>query len=245
MRGRPKRTPLDKIKAKAWFAAIKRCSGATSAYSVGNLFNAVVDKRFDKYVRGVMSPNAKTLKDVYKKFPCTRAVYEIGPDSQNGNAPLWIALAGSMEKVWEILVRFDPELEKMRQAGAPIATRVQRIKYAVVPRDTVLPGGYAVDRYPMDYIAWSKGLELNILARLYEEGAFTVSMDQLVAVIAMWRLTMFIGDSTMEMSYLMAGLMPKALKDLLGPYDVDEDVKVFIRQIEKDDIGGVAPRSVK
>lgn len=130
-RGRKKRTLLDGMRAMAWFAGIKATTGLPTAYQIADAFlgPAEEEKRnFDKYQRGVMSPSETTLVLVEKKWPGTRRVYDDEPTLPTGYFPLWKALSGTMEDLWDtVLAGFDPAFEKSRLFGFNQRHRIQRL----------------------------------------------------------------------------------------------------------------------
>lgn len=188
-----------------------KASGATNAYQVAKLFDAAQEKRFEKYARGTVSPTITTLKLVEKTFPNTRSVYDEGPANR---VPLWKAMDGPVEAAWECLVRFDPEFERMRQAGASHEARVrlfmEKLKLGPVKADL---------------IAWQKGLEANVLpCRICQSTEIqkAIGLDELAALIALWRVSLFIGIETHFVLYLLEGVCRSVVTlKLLKPWGIE------------------------
>lgn len=239
-KGRPRRTPLatalDRIRTKAWFSALKSVSGAKTSYEIAKMFGVTLEKRFEKYARNAVAPNCTTRVLVGRRFPGTQEIFDIGPVSVKGPVPLWKALGGSVEEISDLLITYYPQFEVMRFMGTPHETRVKRLRQSIVPDATRLPDGTKASEYPHDFTAASNGIEPNVIAMLYRENQITVSLEQLTATIAMWRMSMFIGDSTLPMSYLRSGITGDALNDLLGTYGIADDVRNYIRLLEQADI---------
>ena len=218
--GRPKRSPLEKIKTHAWMAWVMETSGQTSAYGVAKLFDAAQEKRFDKYRRGVVSPNITTLKLVEKRFPGTRRIYTEGPTAR---VPLWPAIEGTVETAWRSLVIYDARFEAMRLLGTELAARA----------------AYLTERHfgvtvKADLMAWQKGLEKNVVTLHFDDqiakGTFAFTLDELAALIALWRTSMFAGGATIELRYFLMGLYPNVLPRLLAPWHIE--AKDFIHHLE-------------
>lgn len=142
-RGRKKRTLLDAMRAKAWFAGIKAVSGLPTAYQIAEAFldSEEEEKRnFDKYQRGAMSPGERTLAMVENKWPGTSKIFDAAPDLPTGYFPIWKALSGTMEELWDIvLAGFDPAFERSRLFGFNQHHRIQRLlSHMLAPGDKIL-----------------------------------------------------------------------------------------------------------
>lgn len=139
-RGRKKRTLLDAMRARAWFAGIKAVSGLPTAYQIAEAFlnpEAEEKRNFDKYQRGVMSPSERTLAMVENKWPGTSWIFDAEPELPTGYFPIWKALSGTMEDLWDIvLAGFDPAFEKSRLFGFNQKHRIQRLlSHMLLPGD--------------------------------------------------------------------------------------------------------------
>lgn len=209
-RGRPQRSLLEPMRAKAWLAGVMKASGATNAYQVAKRFDKELQKRFEKYARGAVSPNITTLNLVEKKFPNTRRVYDEGPENR---VPLWKAMEGPVEAAWDCLVRYDQEFERMRQAGASHEARVRRLMEKL-----------KLGPIKADLIAWQKGLEANVLPSRIDQSPSIqqgIGLDELAALIALWRVSRFIGIETHFVLYLLEGVCRSVVTPkLLEPWGI-------------------------
>lgn len=118
--GRPKRGAVDVLKAKAWMEEAKRSAGVATAYALNQkVFGKKGEdlRYFESYQRGTRSPGAGMLRDIEKKYPGTSAVYVTGPTWKGKHVPIWNALDGSIEDVWEVLEWFDPAYARSRLFG--------------------------------------------------------------------------------------------------------------------------------
>lgn len=210
-RGRPQRSPLESMRAKAWMAGVMTASGATNAYQVAKLFDAGQEKRFEKYARGTISPNITTLKLVEQRFPNTRRVYDEGPANR---VPLWKAMDGPVEAAWDCLVRYDPEFEKMRKGGASHEARVRRLMEKLKLGPVIA-----------DLADWQKGLQANVLPSKIDQSLGIqqgIGLDELAALIALWRVSLFIGIETHFVLYLLEGVCRSGVTPrLLAPWGIE------------------------
>jgi hypothetical protein len=144
--GRPQRQPIEKLQAKAWMADAKAAAGVTSAYALNLAVmgaGGVSPKRFEKYQRGSLSPSAGTLRDTESKFPGTKNVYLIGPRHNGAYVPLWKAISGSIEEVWNVLEWFDEAFVRSRMFGFRQSHRIDFLLAQMVNAgdQVVLPAG--------------------------------------------------------------------------------------------------------
>lgn len=226
--GRPKRSELEKIKTLAWMQGVMNISGMGSAYAVGIAFDAMQEKRFDKYRRGVISPNISTLNLVERRFAGTRRIYAEGPTQR---APLWPAIEGSLEDAWRSVVIYDHRFESMRLIGTDFSARA---RFLIEERFRV--------RVQADMMAWQKGLASNAVADFYDDILnqglpLPFTLDDLAALIGMWRVSMFAGAATMELRYFLMGLYPRVLPTLFEPWAIDaSDVIKHLDALERTDV---------
>ncbi len=121
--GRPPTPMIDKIAAQAWFYALMNASGSTNPYQVAIHYDeSLASKRFEKYARGEVCPTHGTLHAVdvklYKDFRVkVREVFDDGPEG----VPLWDAISGNFELLWEIIYTACPILNTRQ------ATHEQRV----------------------------------------------------------------------------------------------------------------------
>lgn len=227
-RGRPQRSPLEPMRAKAWMAGVMEASGATSAYQVAKLFDVTLEKRFEKYARGEISPTSTTLNLVERVFPKTRQVYLEGPAKL---VPLWQAMNGTFEATWECLVRYDPEFEVMRLIGIGHNHRVSKLMERL-----------GVGPIKADLLAWERGYEPNSLPWQIDQSPNVknnIGLDELAALIALWRISVFIGIDHKYVLYVLDGVerssvMPALLKPWgIEPAEVSDFLNGHSRRIEE------------
>jgi len=157
------------------------------------------------------------LKKEFKGFDTLKNYYIVGPlNDNNQHIPLWDAVSGSMEKTWEVLVRFDPPIELDRMRGAPFIDRV----FAIT--NNYFPLGI-----PDNFVERNNG---NHVAIAYLEGKFDFDLELMTATIAAWRLANFIGDSQSVFNYIMIGLLEKAIPDLLESYGIFNELKAILKE---------------
>lgn len=114
--GRPKIPMIDKIATQAWFNALMNASESKNAYEVAKQYDSsLYSKRFEKYARGAVRPTAGTLAAVdeklHKDFGVkVRRVFDDGPEG----VPLWDAMSGNFELLWDIIYKENPSLKTLR-----------------------------------------------------------------------------------------------------------------------------------
>lgn len=209
-------------------AGVMKASGATSAYQVAKLFDATLEKRFEKYARGEVSPTSTTLNLVERAFPDTRRVYLEGPAKR---VPLWQAMNGSFEATWECLVRYDPEFELWRRAGTGHDHRIAKFMERL-----------GIGPIKADLYDWERGYVPNFLPWQIDQSPSAknnIGLDELAALIALWRISVFIGIENRFMLYVLDGVerssvMPGLLKPWgIEPAEVSDFLNGHSRRIEE------------
>jgi hypothetical protein len=107
---------IDRIATQAWFNALINASHSKSIYQVALKFNKSPEsKSFEKYARGAIRPTAGKLEDIdrelYKTYKVkVRMVFDDGPEG----VPLWDAIAGDFEVLWDIIYKASPGLATLK-----------------------------------------------------------------------------------------------------------------------------------
>ncbi len=116
IKGRPKTPMIDRIATQAWFNALMNASESKNAYEVARQYDSSLkSKRFEKYARGTVRPTAGTLaavdRKLYEDFGVkVRKVFDDGPEG----VPLWDAMSGNIELLWDVIHKENPALKTMR-----------------------------------------------------------------------------------------------------------------------------------
>ena len=215
---------LDIMRSKLWTIGLVETTKAKSLYGLKDWFSAETYKSFYKYSIGTAITSEGTMKHVdsrlkkeFKGFDTLKNYYNVGPlNDNNQHIPLWDAVSGSMEKTWEVLVRFDPPIELDRMRGAPFISRVFAITNNYFPLG--IPDNFVEINNP------------NHVAMSYLEGKFDFDLELMTVTIATWRLANFIGDSQRIFNYIMIGLLEKAIPDLLKPYGIFNQLKAILKE---------------
>lgn len=119
-KGRPTIPMIDRIATQAWFNALKNASNSENAYQVAKQYDESLEsKRFEKYARGAVRPTAGTLKAVDDKLNRdfgikVQMVFDDGPEG----VPLWDAIAGDFEVLWDIIYKASPRLATLKTMRA-------------------------------------------------------------------------------------------------------------------------------
>jgi hypothetical protein len=119
---------IDRIATQAWFNALINASHSKSVYQVAQKFNKTPEsKSFEKYARGAIRPTAGRLEDVDRELYRTyktkvRMVFDDGPEG----VPLWDAIAGDFEVLWDIIYKASPGLATLKTMRASHEHRVHQ-----------------------------------------------------------------------------------------------------------------------
>ena len=128
-RGRPKREAVDALRAKAWVAECMRLTGSKSIYALRQraLGSQADDVRyFERIARGTYSPGIVLQRNVDKVIPGSRDVYLIGPMEEGRYVPLWQALTGPIDAMWDVLNWYSVAYQRSRLFGY---LQQQRVDY--------------------------------------------------------------------------------------------------------------------
>lgn len=219
---------IDHIRTIGWYNAVARAAGMKSAYALSNHFedlrSAKVEsdenkevKSFTPYATGKRVPSDITLDMVEKLLPKTKAVFTIGLPSNSGHAPLWLAIGGSKQAIQSVLTWFDKELGQLQVAGASMRQLTAHLTERWMPEKYVLNNMLEAHVDPsMHYVAY-----------MYSENKLQINMDELTALVALWRLSMITNSEYPYLAYFMEGFIQKAIPDLLRPYGLDEAFPKF------------------
>jgi hypothetical protein len=140
-------------------------------------------------------------------------------DADETHCPLWDALAGPIEGLWDVLFFYDAVVELQHEMGLSFKTKIGKLLTSLFKR---------VDP-PEEWLNKSKP---NCVAEAYRKGEIRVDMPLFVAVIAAWRLANFMNDSKSLLNYMMIGILDKAAKDLLAPLGIYENFKKELVNID-------------
>ena len=128
-RGRPKRDAVDVLRAKAWVAECMHMTGSKSIYALRQLaLGSQADdvRYFERIARGTYSPGIVLQRNVDKVIPGSRDVYLIGPKEAGRNVPLWQALTGPIDAMWDVLNWYSVAYQRSRLFGY---LQQQRVDY--------------------------------------------------------------------------------------------------------------------
>ena len=118
--GRPKRAGVDTLRAKAWVAECMRLTGSKSLYALRQmaLGKQADDVRyFERIARGTYSPGATLQRIVEQAIPGSKDVFVTGPMEAGRAVPLWQALSGPIDEMWDVLGWYSPAFQRSRLFG--------------------------------------------------------------------------------------------------------------------------------
>lgn len=222
MAGRPKRSPIDTMKTRLWLAEMLRVTGMENLNQLGDLLDGVdIKKMLYRYANGENSVSKKMLAEIDERVRqrgCrhqgSESFFLIGPGSPTETvkfAPLWDALDGSMEDVWNVMLAYDPDLAVQKFLGVPFNLRCAYLVVQVF--GTTEPPQY-----------WKEEETINRVAEAYAKGELAVDIDLVTFAIAAWRMAHFIGQDQPMLDYILIGLLDKAIPELLdGRFTIELD----------------------
>ena len=218
---------IDQIRAVAWYKALEKQAVVKSPYELANRIADLrmaqqpdIDfetKAFGPYANGKRVPSDITLDLVEKVLPNSKSVFTIGPNSEFGPAPLWIAIAGSKQAMQSALVWFDKDYGMLQASGGSMQDLVQHLTRRWMPEEYVFEN--MLDAY--------QDPSKHLVAYAHREGKFRITMGELTALVALWRLSIISNSYYPYMDYFMRGFMEQAIPDLLKPYGIDETFPAY------------------
>jgi hypothetical protein len=122
---------VDALRAKAWVAECMRLTSSTSIYALRQLaLGSQADdvRYFERIARGTYSPGSVLQRNVEKVIPGSRDAYLIGPMENGQRVPLWQALNGPIEQMWDVLGWYSVAYRRSRLFGY---LQQQRVNFLV------------------------------------------------------------------------------------------------------------------
>lgn len=213
MVGRKKKSLIDVMRTRLWLAEMMRVAGAANLNQFGELLEDVDTKKLlYRYASGEHGVSKKKLDEIdawcTKSLPdyvSRKPFFNVGPPSRHGSlkfAPLWDALDGSMEKVWEVLVCYDDAIAVQKCLGVSFRLRSSFLVYRVF--NEIDPPA-----------VWEDLSRENCVAQAYRSGELAVDADLVTVAIASWRMAHFTGDCIPMMNYILIGLLDRAIPETM------------------------------
>ena len=222
---------IKKMKTKLWLAEMVSLTESNNINQLGDMLDIDTKKLLYKYASGehAITPNKllEICEEIERQKPLlkdTKSFFNIGPkDDETTNAPLWLALDGTMEDIWNILVVYDPVIALQKHLGFSFQTKI----HSLIAR-LFVEGEISAD--------WKFNDGRNTIAEAYEQGTITVDVHLITAVIAAWRLAHFVGSSQTLLNYMMIGLLEKAVPETLGQYGITKDLNQFLHDLDEENL---------
>ena len=239
---------IDKIRTIVWYESIAYAIDAKTAYEFATKFdelrhdayqakNIAVPpsfemKSFKAYERASSVPSKATLRLVDDLLPRTAEIFQSGPRTSRhvldgkknvlvtSTAPMWLALGGSAEACKAVLVWYDKELGSMLASHADVLSLAKKaIKW--LSFDLV---AQAAEQPPHE----------NAVAYAIKSAEHRLSIDELTVLIALWRLSMATHQHFSVMNYIMNGLYPQVIPDLMSHFreSLGADVVTYCKMCE-------------
>ena len=225
--GRPKSRYLDWLRTRAWLAYLKK---ALMAQTDNALKERLEQHGFtfpvSKYLAGVDFPKQATRKLVDKLKGLQRAslVYEIGPEVDGENVPLWRPFEDVTAGFDEIIDTGLSRSGKAFQAGDRVG---------LVGQLFLNPGQWQAIRV-QDEIVFTAD---NLVQQAAAEGGLSPDLRTLAAVIACWRLCMLSDNDVAAMEYLLQCLLAGPYKPLLDEHQIHAQMTHLVKLIAVEHYG--------
>ena len=235
--GRPEsvKTPAEVMQTKCWLRFLLTQTGSADFNEFDRKVHSIPDDmsvtqfrienkdkvvRWERYESQEIAPNETTLKlfDQPQFVPGSRKVYEIGPQIKGEHIPLWRLFqeieevrSHEAEDLWAIVNTAVPEMRELRKRGAPYTVRVNMIALLFVTE---------AEWQALNFKNPADKPDLHVVVKAYRQQYFLPTPQLLLAAMAMWRITMSVGESMAQMEYLIRGLLTEPYKTFLSTLEI-------------------------
>lgn len=145
-------------------------------------------------------------------------VFEIGPEEENEFVPLWMLFEDRCEEFWPVIENVI-SLYGSDDSSAHLS-RIDRIAEVFLPSCVWKDIKGSTDGFAKHG---------NSLMESMQSGCFVPKLRFLAAVIAMWRLSMFVRDGVASMEFLLRNLLAGPYKNLLIGHGIYSQVCLLVR----------------
>ena len=226
--GRPERFYIDEMRTIAWCLDLERRTGKTANglrtalldMHTGSSADKYLEFRFDRFENGQNVPTSKKLDqiDSLDKAKESRKVFEIGPEEQGRNVPLWELFGDQYDHFWNAIDEVIPQSPPDCRAA-----HCWRIDYLA--------------ELLMEEAQWQAILsnanfqhqDDNPVVQSWNEHCFKMEWQLLATAIALWRLSMLVREGVAPTEYLLHCLLAGPLKPALEGLGIHAHVCELIR----------------
>ena len=226
---------IDMMRTVAWFRECCSEAGVDTAYALEKRFDelAMMDgsgdamtrsepRTFSQYADGSVLPSTETLAAVEAVLPSTREVFDMGPKTEDGYAPLWLGVAGDTESILRLLDCYDAEVPRMRVLGCRLRELIDLFTARFFPSELAIDNLEALEDIEKHEFRW---LLLN--------GRLKLGTDLLVVLVILWRLSMDRNEDFVLMEYYMEGIYDTTMETLLEVYGIDYAFAMYCRDLSQ------------
>ena len=223
--GRNKTALFNSMRAVAWVNDLKRRTGISGDEKLMNTVTPpgqVLDIRFGRYLSGKTVPSQMIRNFVHQYPPVAKSqnVYEIGPEENKEFIPFWMLFENRYEEYWSVIENVI-SLHDTDDVGRHV-NRIDRLAAVFLPDQE-----WAAILEKRDFFT----LSAEPLSNSVKRGFFKPELRLLAAVIALWRLSLFIRDGVAPMEYLLSSLLEEPYKEMLADYGIYDQVCLLVRAI--------------
>ncbi|WP_431289716.1 hypothetical protein [Burkholderia cepacia] len=233
--GRDRRSILSIMRSRAYIYELIRRRGAPSVNALKEIIYPTYDPKnprsqgassvpdLDKHMRGERTVTNQML-NLASQIPiqaAARRVFEIGPEEDQGNVPLWAIFEDRFEE-------FDDIIEsglRLSKPGSDLGlSRADRVALLFLPADQ------------WRQLRTSPGVAVgpNLAQRAYDAGYFAADILRLATAIAFWRLCLRGADEWGPTEVLLDWLVIGPYAGVVANLGISEEMRDLLRMIAED-----------
>ncbi|WP_230205435.1 hypothetical protein [Burkholderia cenocepacia] len=230
--GRDRRSILSVMRSRAYIYELIRRRGVPSVNALKEVIYDPENRKspdpppvpdLDKHMRGERTVSDQML-NLASQIPIqatARRVFEIGPEEDQGNVPLWAIFEDRFEE-------FDDIIESGLRLSTPGSdlglSRADRVARLFLP----------ADQWHRLRTTSAVAVGPNLAQQAYDAGYFTADVRQLAVVIAFWRLCLRGADEWGPMETLLDWLITGPYAEVVANLGISEEMRDLLRMVAED-----------
>ncbi|WP_230945984.1 MULTISPECIES: hypothetical protein [Burkholderia cepacia complex] len=233
--GRDRRSMLSIMRSRAYIYELIRRRGAPSVNALKEIIYPTYDPKnprskgtssvpdLDKHMRGERAVTNHML-NLASQIPVqatARRVFEIGPEEDQGNVPLWAIFEDRFEEFDEII---EAGLRLSKPGSNLGLSRADRVALLFLPADQ------------WHRLRTTSGVAAgpNLAQQAYDAGYFIADVRRLAAAIAFWRLCLSGADEWGPVETLLDWLITGPYAEVVANLGISEEMRDLLRMVAED-----------
>ncbi|MGE6493781.1 hypothetical protein ACW9FB_11910 [Ralstonia mannitolilytica] len=230
--GRDRRSILSVMRSRAYIYELIRRRGVPSVNALKEIIYDPENRKsadppsvpdLDKHMRGERTVSDQML-NLASQIPIqatARRVFEIGPEEDQGNVPLWAIFEDRFEE-------FDDIIEsglRLSTLGSDLElSRADRVARLFLPADQ------------WHRLRTTSGVAAgpNLAQQAYDAGYFIADVRRLAAAIAFWRLCLRGADEWGPVETLLDWLITGPYAEVVANLGISEEMRDLLRMVAED-----------